>query len=242
MIRDNKVSKYIIYAFGEIILVVIGILIALQINNLNEQGKSDTLTSTYLNNLKLDLLSDLSGIEKTKKDINDFEVEGYYSLDVIDGKIDAIKKERFLKSLILNNHYPIFQPSRSTYDDLINSGNIKLIKNNNLKVALSKYYLKNDWWEQFGQRAKDSYWYLMREEMFKTVDPFMLKAFYEAEYYPNEEPVVKYEDIEVDFENIGTNKSLRDAIKRVLSLRIWHKHVMDEAEEEINEILNILKK
>jgi len=95
MIRDNKVSKYIIYAFGEIILVVIGILIALQINNLNEQGKSDTLTSTYLNNLKLDLLSDLSGIEKTKKDINDFEVEGYYSLDVIDGKIDAIKKERF---------------------------------------------------------------------------------------------------------------------------------------------------
>ena len=120
--------------------------------------------------------------------------------------------------------------------------NIKLIKDNDLKVALSKYYLQNDWWEQFGQRAKDTYWDLMREEMFKTVDPFMMKAFYEAEYYPNEEPVVKYEDIEVDFENIGTNKSLKNAIKRVLSLRVWHKHVLDEAEEEINKILNILKK
>jgi len=240
--EQNKTGKYFKYAIGEIVLVVVGILIALSINNWNEERKSENLTRTYLNNLKLDLLSDLSGIEKTIKDINNFEEEGHYSLDVIDGKIDTIKKERFLKSLIWNNHYPIFQPSRSTYDDLINSGNIKLIKDNDLKVALSKYYLQNDWWEQFGQRAKDTYWNLMREEMFKTVDPFMMKAFYEAEYYPNEEPVVKYEDIEVDFENIGTNKTLRDAIKRVLSLRIWHKHIMDEAEEEINKILNILKK
>lgn len=241
LLYEGNFKKYLAYAIGEILLVVIGILIALQINNLNEQGKADTLTETYLNNLKLDLLSDLSGIEKTKKDINYFEVEGYYSLDVIDGKIEIIEKERFLKSLIWNNHYPIFQPSRSAYDDLINSGNIKLIKDNDLKVALSRYYLRNDWWEQFGQRAKDTYWYLMREEMFKSVDPFMMKAFYEAEYYPNEEPVLKYEDIEVNFENIGTNKSLRNAMKRVLSLRIWHKHVMDEAEEEINKILNILK-
>jgi len=242
LMEQNKTGKYFKYAIGEIVLVVVGILIALSINNWNEERKSENLTRTYLNNLKLDLLSDLSGIEKTIKDINNFEEEGHYSLDVIDGKIDTIKKERFLKSLIWNNHYPIFQPSRSTYDDLINSGNIKLIKDNDLKVALSKYYLQNDWWEQFGQRAKDTYWNLMREEMFKTVDPFMMKAFYEAEYYPNEEPVVKYEDIEVDFENIGTNKTLRDAIKRVLSLRIWHKHIMDEAEEEINKILNILKK
>jgi len=36
MIKENKVSKYILYAVGEILLVVIGILIALQINNLNQ--------------------------------------------------------------------------------------------------------------------------------------------------------------------------------------------------------------
>ncbi|MEH6538411.1 MAG: DUF6090 family protein [Psychroserpens sp.] len=242
MLIENKFSKYLIYAIGEIILVVIGILIALQINNLNEQGKSDALTSTYLNNLKLDLLSDLSRIEKRKKEIKYFEKEGYYSLDVIDGKIETIEKERFLKSLIWNNHYPIFQPSRSTYDDLINSGNIKLIKDNDLKVALSKYYMQNDWWEQFGQMAKDTHWRLMREEMFKAVDPFMMKAFYEAEYYPNKEPVVKYEDIEVDFENIGANKSLKNAIKRVLSLRVWNYHIMNVSVEEINKILNILNK
>ena len=39
MLTENKFSKYLIYAIGEIILVVIGILIALQINNLNQEKK-----------------------------------------------------------------------------------------------------------------------------------------------------------------------------------------------------------
>jgi hypothetical protein len=39
LLTENKFSKYLIYAIGEIILVVIGILIALQVNNLNEQSK-----------------------------------------------------------------------------------------------------------------------------------------------------------------------------------------------------------
>ena len=42
LLAENKISKYLIYAFGEIILVVIGILIALQINNWNE-GRKDQI-------------------------------------------------------------------------------------------------------------------------------------------------------------------------------------------------------
>lgn len=38
MLTENKFSKYLIYAIGEIILVIIGILIALQINNANESA------------------------------------------------------------------------------------------------------------------------------------------------------------------------------------------------------------
>ncbi len=37
MLTENKFSKYLIYAIGEIVLVVLGILIALQLNNLNEE-------------------------------------------------------------------------------------------------------------------------------------------------------------------------------------------------------------
>jgi hypothetical protein len=65
MIKENKVSKYMLYAIGEIVLVVIGILIALSINNWNETRK--------LQNEELKLLSDLkTNLETTYKNfIND---------------------------------------------------------------------------------------------------------------------------------------------------------------------------
>ena len=44
---DNSVVKYLRYALGEIILIVIGILIALQVNNLNEERKSENIRQTY---------------------------------------------------------------------------------------------------------------------------------------------------------------------------------------------------
>jgi hypothetical protein len=58
MIRDNKVIKYILYAIGEIILVVIGILIALSINNSNELRKTREAEKVYLKEIKSDLIQD----------------------------------------------------------------------------------------------------------------------------------------------------------------------------------------
>ena len=51
MLTENKFSKYLLYAIGEIILVVIGILIALQINNWNEDKKNRELEKYMLENL-----------------------------------------------------------------------------------------------------------------------------------------------------------------------------------------------
>ena len=52
MLSENKLSKYLIYAVGEIILVVIGILIALQVNNWNENRKNDKVEESYLISIK----------------------------------------------------------------------------------------------------------------------------------------------------------------------------------------------
>ena len=58
MLSGNKISHYLIYAFGEIILVVIGILIALQINNWNENQKTLEKIKNSLLSLKSDLAQD----------------------------------------------------------------------------------------------------------------------------------------------------------------------------------------
>ncbi|NNF33992.1 MAG: hypothetical protein HKN68_07780, partial [Saprospiraceae bacterium] len=56
---ENKSSKYFKYAIGEILLVVIGILIALQVNNWNENRKQNALKELQLQNLESDLKADV---------------------------------------------------------------------------------------------------------------------------------------------------------------------------------------
>jgi len=58
MIKENKVFKYALYAIGEILLVVIGILIALQINNNNEAKKSRAFEVKMLKEVRYELIKD----------------------------------------------------------------------------------------------------------------------------------------------------------------------------------------
>jgi uncharacterized membrane protein YgaE (UPF0421/DUF939 family) len=59
MLTENKFGKYLTYAIGEIILVVIGILIALSINNWNENKKSENQLNNIYNEVESNLKSDL---------------------------------------------------------------------------------------------------------------------------------------------------------------------------------------
>ena len=65
MLAENKFTKYLIYAIGEIVLVVIGILIAMQINNWNEQRKIDNEVLKVLKEVRSDLMNDSLQIRGT---------------------------------------------------------------------------------------------------------------------------------------------------------------------------------
>ena len=64
MVTENKVSKYLLYALGEIVLVVIGILIALQINNANEQRKERAAEQVLLKQLLSEFNSNLVQLDQ----------------------------------------------------------------------------------------------------------------------------------------------------------------------------------
>ena len=72
---ENKTGKYFKYAIGEIILVVIGILIALQINNWNENQKLETKTQDYYVQLLDDLNNDIVSAENTIKEFSNHQKE-----------------------------------------------------------------------------------------------------------------------------------------------------------------------
>lgn len=66
LIESGSLRKYLVYALGEIVLVVIGILIALQINNWNEEHKVRQSIQVYLQNLKENITDDRSNMYMTR--------------------------------------------------------------------------------------------------------------------------------------------------------------------------------
>lgn len=63
LVTKNKISKYLLYAVGEILLVVIGILIALQVDSWNEERRIDGIRKNYYEQLLVDLKNESKNIE-----------------------------------------------------------------------------------------------------------------------------------------------------------------------------------
>jgi len=135
MLTENKFSKYLIYAIGEIILVVIGIMIALQINNSNNKRIEKDREIKYLINIKLDLLKDIESLEYNI----DFRQKKTLGIENLINQINGqpIKDLNETTFNVINTLYQErFQPSNVTYGDLVSSGNMNLISNDSIKIYL----------------------------------------------------------------------------------------------------------
>ena len=64
LLTENKFIKYLIYAIGEIILVMVGILLALQVNNWNEGNKRKVLEVNILQDIKIDIEENVNNLKK----------------------------------------------------------------------------------------------------------------------------------------------------------------------------------
>jgi hypothetical protein len=135
LISQNKFNKYVLYAIGEIILVVIGILIALQINNHNEQRKLRISELNYLANIKKDLKLNLRDLEAiitrresqivSAKDVIDYH-NGKPLEDLVDFNMKCIDVYLWKKFNLNNN----------AFNELVGSGNLALISNDSIKNGL----------------------------------------------------------------------------------------------------------
>ena len=137
LLIENKTGKYFKYAIGEIVLVVIGILIALQINNWNEDRKKRELELSTLAELKSNLLVDIKDSQDDLKNYNSTSNSSDIIIDYIDGKIP------FHDSLNIHlGKIPVqgvFTPNKATYENLKVIG-IKLVSNDSLRTAISDLY------------------------------------------------------------------------------------------------------
>ncbi|UAM99091.1 hypothetical protein K8354_04500 [Polaribacter litorisediminis] len=131
--EKNKTGKYLKYAIGEIVLVMIGILLALQVSNWNQDRKDRISERKILNNINRDFIQNKASFDLVK-------VDNYKNLAVLDSIVQILKEggitiEKYNKynKLIIGNTY---NPYSSTVDAVINSNSLELIQDDELQKYL----------------------------------------------------------------------------------------------------------
>lgn len=135
----SKVRTYILYSIGEILLVVVGILIALQVNNWNELKLAEAEERVLLENLKTDFETRYDEL----KEFRDYRNEIFVIIDelsnmVADPETIPPASDMHLRFSYLNNHV-MFNEQFKVLDVLFNTGKIDKISNKELKTRLLQW-------------------------------------------------------------------------------------------------------
>ena len=134
---DNKPLKYLRYAFGEILLVVIGILIALQINNWNEDQKDRKAENEALINLKLEFDENQNQLDLLIDRRKTQEKQCRTFIEVITDKTIPISQKIVAKTP--NTNTMTWGATNTVLNSLVNTGGIDRIQNDSLKFLLTKW-------------------------------------------------------------------------------------------------------
>lgn len=137
LLSDGKTEKYFKYAIGEIILVVIGILIALQINNWNENRKNRISEADYY----CRILDDLELNEKLIKETSNLTTKKIELCKELILDLNRIpnKRSEILDKFVLALRQDVFVPSNIAFEDLTSSGQLKLLTDLKLKNRLIQH-------------------------------------------------------------------------------------------------------
>ena len=146
LLSENNFSKYLLYAAGEILLVMIGILLALQVNNWNEHRKNVHKEQTYLQNIKSDLAIELENLRAMDKELiyrislfktidTSFYIWGYMQNEIVpDIDLDKIGKRMVFK------RGKATRLKKGTYDAIKDNGEIRLIRNEQIYLNIQEIY------------------------------------------------------------------------------------------------------
>ncbi len=139
--QKKSFVKYFKYAIGEIILVVVGILIALQINNWNSSRIQQNKEQSYLKEIQNSLYKDsLALAEVLSFNKEKVQIVNRMMKIFVDSLNNQQRAEIFEKESDEFVYYRTFEPSRTVFNNLIGTETIDLIRDVKLKNMISNYY------------------------------------------------------------------------------------------------------
>jgi hypothetical protein len=143
LVKESRYGQLIGVAFAEMVLIIVGILLALQIDNWNQNRQERKITNDYLEIIKHNIAHDIKDLE----DISDLRKQSLIYTDTILGYYrnehisDPKLFELGFRSLFLEER---FYPNRSAYESLKSSGFLRNVGNTRIEEGLNGYNLHID--------------------------------------------------------------------------------------------------
>jgi hypothetical protein len=231
--EKNKTSNYLKYAIGEIVLVVIGILIALQINNWNEDRKAKKMANTNFFNLLTSLQQDSIAAQRTLK-YNAIGLEALRKiipLEINESLLELNQEElnTYLYQLSLSSRS--FIPNSGIYNLLTSSNGFDLIKSDKIKSLLINLYdYKYKSYEitdtPIDEKFQQQLGSIMKEKMGWVV-----------EYTPELSTVQSASPERFETYYLELSSESRD----IFSMLSFNVNVLNQIQESINELLFLIR-
>jgi len=134
---SGRLSRYLLYALGEIVLVVIGILIALQINNWNQRRSAQAAERESYRKIRRQVTDDKENLAGVKA-FNLYFAGQYARANQIIGNADLSRMDTLAMMTLGLSQYSDFLRSANIYETLVNSGALRLLQNDDITSGLQK--------------------------------------------------------------------------------------------------------
>lgn len=131
LIKEKNLKRYLLYAVGEILLVMIGISLAFQVNNWNDNRIKRSAELKYYENIRAQIKGDKKLIEEQIEFNNQYQAQYAYAAQIIEIN-DRTKMDTL--GLIVRNltQYSDFDRQGNIYETMVNGGEIKILHNNGI--------------------------------------------------------------------------------------------------------------
>lgn len=246
---ENRAAKYMRYAIGEILLVVIGILIALQINNWNQDRKDRLRLKNHYTELLEELNNDKNNLLQIIENVREFNNKTFEVSEYINSNQTITDTAKIEADLLNIEAYGFFSVSNSAYTTLLSSGDIQLINSTKLKTALSIYHDQNNW----GWTAHNGNLKLVIERYSYYINRFLPPLFFRNIYISvfsdnpnslknetfNTYPTSKKRKIE--WERLKNDEEFGAIISQLLGYRVFQLSFYNEQLENINTMIDLIQ-
>ena len=241
LINQEKIGKYLLYAIGEILLVVVGILIALQINIYNEDRKTQKRINAHLSAIERNLIRDSVEIVDAYNLYNRLNRSNDYLWEFINGNLDKIDTTYLKESFIRSGNTPEFSKLKVAWNDLVSSGDVRHLNNEPLRLLLENYYEENFRSNLNIQQRIDytlEYWDARGPHM----NPYMVGNYLRDILAIDTTNIVPLSEFEVDWEGVRNDKHFNKSLVNVISQRIGSLDELNQNNEQLKTLLKEIRR